>query len=82
MNRKQALEARENGTGGEVCVTVTMNPLELKLFRRVLAKAADEGLLERTAALHRICALDVLRWEAEEQGSKPIRRAGRIRRAA
>ena len=82
MNRKQALEARENGTGGEVCVTVTMNPLELKLFRRALAKAADEGALNRSYALNRICELDVLRWEAEEQGSKPIRRAGRIRRAA
>ena len=66
-------------------VTVTMNPLELKLFRRALAKAADEGVLDRTYALNRICELDVLRWEAEEQAVKPVQpvqRASRMRRAA
>ena len=63
-------------------VTVTMNPLELKLFRRALAKAADDGLLDRTYALNRICELDVLRWEVEEQAEKPVRRASRMRRAA
>jgi hypothetical protein len=66
----------------EVFVTVAMNPLELKLFRRALAKAADEGVLDRTCALNRICALDVLRWEAEEQAVKPVQRASRMRRAA
>lgn len=54
----------------EVLVTVTMNPLELKLFRRALAKAADEKLLDRTAALSRICELDALRWDAEERSEK------------
>lgn len=54
----------------EIQVTVTMNPLELKLFRRALAKAADENLLDRTATLQRICALDVLRWNAEEKAQK------------
>ena len=49
----------------EVQVTVTMNPLELKLFRRALAKAVDEQLLDRTATLSRICELDALRWDAE-----------------
>ena len=69
----------------EVFVTVAMNPLELKLFRRALAKAADEGVLDRTYALNRSCALDVLRWEAEEQAVKPVQpvqRASRMRRAA
>lgn len=51
-------------------VTVTMNPIELKLFRRALARAADEKLLDRTWALQRICALDVLRWNAEEKFKK------------
>jgi hypothetical protein len=50
----------------EAVVTVTMNPLELKLFRRALAEAADKELLGRTAALNRICELDNLRWEAED----------------
>ncbi len=55
----------------QALVTVTMTPLELKLFRRALAKAADQNLLDRTEALRRICALDVLRWEAEEGAEKP-----------
>lgn len=68
----------------DVFVTVTMNPLELKLFRRALAKAADDGVLDRTYALNRICELDVLRWEVEEQVEKPVQpeRASRMRRAA
>ena len=66
----------------EVFVTVAMNPLELKLFRRALAKAADEGVLDRTYALNRICELDVLRWEAEEQVGKSVQGIGRMRRAA
>lgn len=67
----------------EIEVTVTMNPLELKLFRRALAKAADDGLLNRTVALRRICALDVLRWNAEDEASQPTtRRVNRMRRAA
>jgi hypothetical protein len=69
----------------EAQVTVTMNPLELKLFRRALAKAADDGTLERTPTLYRICELDALRWKAEDelaaqqlapQGKpKPVKRA-------
>jgi hypothetical protein len=50
----------------DVRVTVSMDPLELKLFRRALAKAADDGVLHRTVALSRICELDVLRWNAED----------------
>jgi hypothetical protein len=50
----------------EVIVTVGLNPLELKLLRRAIAHAADEHLLDATLALNRICALDALRWEAEE----------------
>lgn len=50
----------------DVRVTVSMDPLELKLFRRALAKAADDGVLHRTMALSRICELDVLRWNAED----------------
>ena len=70
-------------TAEELLITVAITPLELKLFRRALAKAADEGLLERTAALHRICALDVLRWEAEEQAGKPTaQKENPMRRAA
>jgi hypothetical protein len=65
-----------------VAVTVTMNPLELKLFRRAVAKAADEGQLERTAALKRICELDTLRWKEEERISKPARQRSGRRRAA
>jgi hypothetical protein len=52
-------------------VLVRMNTLELKLFRRALAKAADEGLLDATVAVRRICELDVLRWEAEEATNQP-----------
>ncbi|HEX7727477.1 MAG TPA: hypothetical protein VF392_00465 [Terracidiphilus sp.] len=68
----------------EVMVTVTMNPLELKLFRRALAKAVDDGLLERTPTLHRICALDVSRWkaEAEAEALASVRRVPRIERPA
>jgi hypothetical protein len=57
----------------EVTVTVEMNPLELVLFRRALARAADEGQIEATEALGRICQLDSLRWDAEEKaaGKKP-----------
>src|SRR5208337_1514311 len=50
----------------EVMVTVDLNPLELKLLRRAIARAADEKLIDATAALNRICALDALRWEVEE----------------
>jgi len=83
VNRDQGPGIRDQGSTVERLVTVTMNPLELKLFRRALAKAADEGELERTAALQRICELDVLRWEAEEQAAKPTaRRTSRMRRAA
>ena len=64
----------------EVMVTVTMDPLELKLFRRALAKAVDDGLLERTPTLHRICALDVLRWKAEDEAGMPVRRVPRLDR--
>lgn len=51
----------------EVFVTVKMSSLELKLFRRAVAKAVDEGQMEWTEGLHRICELDVLRWKAEER---------------
>ena len=64
----------------EIEVTVTMNPVELTLFRRALAKAADEHLLDRTWALQRICALDVLRWNAEEKVKKLEQIAVRRRR--
>lgn len=50
----------------EIFVTVTLNPLELKLLRRAVARAADEGLLDASTALKRICQFDVLRWKAEE----------------
>ena len=56
----------------EVTVTVEMNPLELVLFRRALARAADEGQIVASEALGRICELDALRWDAEEKaGKKP-----------
>lgn len=55
-------------------VTVTMNPLELKLFRRALAKAADDGLLDAAQALHRVCELDTLRWDAEQRASEAAMR--------
>lgn len=59
---------RKKGTDmTEVRVRVLMNSLELKLFRRALAKAADDHLLDRTIALSRICELDTLRWEAEDR---------------
>jgi len=61
-------------------VTVTMNPFELVLFRRALAKAADDHLLDRTWALQRICALDVLLWNAEEKVKKLKQIAVRRRR--
>ena len=64
----------------EVEVTVTMNPLELKLFRRALAKAADDRLLDPSMAMKRICALDVLRWDAEEKEQKSVRRQLSMRR--
>jgi hypothetical protein len=64
----------------DVYVTVTMNPIELKLFRRALARAADEKLLDRTWALQRICALDVLRWNAEEKFKKLEQMAVRKRK--
>jgi hypothetical protein len=64
----------KNGTELEVEVTVKMNPLELNLFRRALAKAADDGLLDFTWALNRICALDVLRWNAEERAAKATKK--------
>jgi hypothetical protein len=64
----------------EINVTVTMNPFELVLFRRALAKAADDHLLDRTWALQRICALDVLRWNAEEKVKKLKQIAVRRRR--
>ncbi len=64
----------------EVFVTVTMNPQELKLFRRALAKAADEKLLDRTLALTRICELDALRWDAEDLAGKPVESVGESRR--
>lgn len=50
----------------EVIVKVGLNPRELVLLRRAIARAADDGLLDRTLALNRICALDAFRWEAEE----------------
>ena len=52
-------------------VLVRMNTLELKLFRRALAKAADEGLVDAKVAVRRICELDALRWEAEEAANQP-----------
>lgn len=57
----------------EVMVTVAMNPLELVLFRRALARAADEGQIQASEALGRICELDSMRWDAEEKaaGKKP-----------
>jgi hypothetical protein len=64
----------------QVFVTVTMTPLELKLFRRALAKAADQDILDRTLALRRICELDLLRWDAEdraEEAAKQIEKANR-----
>ena len=64
----------------EIEVTVTMNPVELTLFRRAVAKAADEHLLDRTWALQRICALDVLRWNAEEKTKKAVYRSVVVRR--
>lgn len=60
----------------KVSVTVIMNPLELTLFRRALAKAADDGLVNRTVALNRICELDNLRWKAEESGGKETPSSG------
>ncbi len=50
----------------EIFVNLDLNPLEMKLPRRAVARAADEGLLDATTALKRICQFDVLRWKAEE----------------
>jgi len=52
----------------EPLVTVTLNPLELKLLRRAIAKAVDDGLLDLNVGTRRICELDVLRHAAEEAG--------------
>lgn len=52
----------------EPMVTVTLNPLELKLLRRAIAKAVDDGLVDVTAGTKRICELDVLRRIAEQAG--------------
>ena len=60
----------------EVLVKVSLSATELKLLRRALAKAADDGLLDRTAALKRICALDRMRWDAEEKAAS--RRASKL----
>lgn len=54
----------------DVNVVVNLNPLELKLLRRAIARAADEGQIDRTSALKRICELDALRWKEEERASK------------
>lgn len=54
----------------EMRFTVKMNALELKLFRRALAKAADDNLLNRGVALRRIGELDKLRWEEEDRFKK------------
>lgn len=56
----------------EAMMTITMNVLELKLFRRALAQAADDGLLDTKVAVRRICELDALRWEAEEATNQPV----------
>jgi hypothetical protein len=51
---------------GDLNVKVTMTLPEMKIFRRALAKAADDGVVDARVALSRICELDELRWQAEE----------------
>jgi hypothetical protein len=63
----------------EPMVTVTLNPLELKLLRRAIAKAVDDGLLDLNVGTKRICELDVLRHLAEEAGGN-AKVAARVKR--
>lgn len=70
MNQLAARAQREKEEKGvDVAVIVTMNSQELKLFRRALAIAADAGEMDRTTALRRICWLDVLLWNAQEEAA-------------
>jgi transcriptional regulator with AAA-type ATPase domain len=47
-------------------IAVSINLKELKLFRRALATAAEEGLLDREKAWQRITELQLLEWQAED----------------
>lgn len=47
-------------------ITVIINLQELKIFRRALAEAADEGQINRKKAWHRITELQLLEWQAED----------------
>ena len=49
---------------GDYRVAVQLNPLELRLLRRAIAKATDEGAIGWNQGLSRIAELDVLRWNA------------------
>jgi hypothetical protein len=62
----------------EVNVTVTLNPLELKLLRRALAKAVDDGDLEVRTAAARICELDMLRWAEQDRQQDQLSQGGRL----
>jgi hypothetical protein len=55
----------------ERLVTVTLNLVELRIFRRAVAKAVDAGEIEWKAGLQRVCEL--MRLQHEEPKTK-IRR--------
>ncbi len=57
----------------EAQITVTMTPLEPKLFRRAIAKATDDGEVFWKDGLHRILDLERLRQQTEERQSREKR---------
>ena len=58
----------------QLTVTVEMDLCLLRIYRRAIAEATDEGLIEVRRAAEIFNRLDELRWAAEEQqGTEGLR---------
>ena len=62
-------------------IAVSLSLQELKLFRRALAQAAEEGHLNKKKAWRRITMLQRLEWEAEDRQRSPQQDSQRLSEA-
>lgn len=62
-------------------ITISIDLIELKLFRRALATAAEKGLLDRKKAWRRIMELQLLEWQAEDNLGLPQQQYGSLSEA-
>lgn len=75
--RDQGSEIRgQRSDAGDYRVAVSLSAVELRLLRRAIAKATDQGEIAWNQGLSRIAELDVLRWNALEDERQSLALTG------